>query len=400
MNRAAIAVFGAGPAGLMAAQTCAEAGLSVTLYEANRLAGRKFLLAGRGGLNLTHSESQEAFVGRYRPGADQLRAIIAAFNAGALRAWADDLGAETFVGASGRVFPKAMKASPLLRAWLARLSRLDVAFRFNTRLTGFSGQDICISENGRRGMIRPSAAILALGGASWPELGADGVWAPALETFGAKVTAFSPSNAGVLIDWPAAVRARAGAPLKHIAVHVGAERFAGEAILTETGLEGVAIYAANASLRGVFAAGAPAPFALDLHPNQTVAQLHARLEKRDAKRSLVSFLHTRLGLSQASAAILVAQNPPRAPDALATMIKQCPLTVTGFAPLARAISSAGGVQFESLNPDLSLQVAPHIFLAGEMLDWDAPTGGYLLQACMATGVAAGRGAAAFVKVRR
>lgn len=356
-----------------------------------RLPGRKFLLAGRGGLNLTHSEPLDHFVARYRENAAYIAPFVRAFSPTQLRAWADGLGAETFVGSTGRVFPKAMKASPLLRAWLQRLQALGVAYQGGAQLIDLDAKGAVISVGDNTHRIGASAVVLALGGASWPELGSDGSWQPMLSRAGATLTPLQASNVGVRIAWPERVSALAGQSLKHVAITVGGARFAGEAMLTAYGLEGQVIYAAGAALRAALGAGAAVT--LDLQPNREEAALAAMLSRRDPKRTLAAFLQQRCGLSAPSARLIGAADQPRTPDALAASIKRYPLRIEGFASISRAISTAGGVAWECLNADLSLKALPHVFVCGEMLDWDAPTGGYLLQACFSTGVAAGRAAA-------
>jgi uncharacterized flavoprotein (TIGR03862 family) len=385
-------VIGAGPAGLIAAEIAAHAGARVTVYDRMRLPGRKFLLAGRGGLNLTHSEPLDNFLMRYREGGDGLAVHLHAFPPVALRAWADGLGAQTFVGSSGRVFPRAMKASPLLRAWLQRLSALGVHHRGGATLTAIDETGVMVEENGVASGITADAIILALGGASWPELGADGRWTRLLAGCGVEISPLVASNVGVAIDWPDSVTALAGQSLKHVAVLAGDRRFPGEVMLTASGLEGQAIYGAGAALRAAFAADIP--IALDLQPNRSEADLAARLSARDRKRSLGAFLQQSCGLSPPGARIVQALCERRDAEGLAAAIKRCLLTIKGFAPIAHAISTAGGVAWASVNDDLSLKALPHVFVCGEMLDWDAPTGGYLLQACFSTGVAASRGALA------
>lgn len=365
-----------------------------------RLPGRKFLLAGRGGLNLTHAEPFDDFLARYRENGAHLEPHIRAFPPQALRDWADGLGAETFVGSSRRVFPKIMKASPLLRAWLQRLAGLQVAFVGQARLAALSEGQAIVAIGGRRERLSYDATILALGGASWPELGSDGAWAAMLTQSQVEVTPLTPSNAGILVDWPAPILALAGKPLKRIGVRVGEAAFYGEAILTQSGLEGGAIYAANGAVRALAAqTGWPISIELDLQLARSAQDLHARLQQRDRKRSLGPWMRANLGLSEAASRLVSPLAPSRMPAAVAQAIKQLPLKVRGFAPIARAISSAGGVRWGSLNPDLSLKAAPHIFVAGEMLDWDAPTGGYLLQACFATGRAAALSALAYGRAR-
>lgn len=399
-----IAIIGAGPAGLFAAETLATAGLPVTVYERMPRVARKLLLAGRGGLNLTHSEPLERFLARYRPVAPQLRAAITAFPPDALRAWCEGLGQETFVGTSGRVFPRAMKTSPLLRAWLERLARLGVEIETGHRWIGWDGPTLTFETPQGAVAVTPRATILAAGGASWPRLGSDGEWTAAFAGEGIAVAPLAPSNCGVEIAWSEIVRTRfAGQPLKRIAVSAGGETVRGEAMITGHGLEGGAIYAASAPIREQIAAHGAAAIRIDLRPDETEAAIAARLQRPRGKQSLATYLRKALSLDPQAVALLqeaaFAAGTPLAalaPDALAAAVKGVPLTATGLAPLARAISTAGGVRFDEVDDTLMLRRRPGVFVAGEMLDWDAPTGGYLLQACFATGRAAALGVVAYV----
>lgn len=399
-----IAIIGAGPAGLFAAETLATAGLPVTVYERMPRVARKLLLAGRGGLNLTHSEPLERFLARYRPVAPQLRAAITAFPPDALRAWCEGLGQETFVGTSGRVFPRAMKTSPLLRAWLERLARLGVEIETGHRWIGSDGRTLTFETPQGAVAVTPRATILAAGGASWPRLGSDGEWMAALAREGIAVAPLAPSNCGVEIAWSEIVRTRfAGQPLKRIAVSAGGETVRGEAMITGHGLEGGAIYAASAPIREQIAAHGAAAIRIDLRPDETEAAIAARLQRPRGKQSLATYLRKALSLDPQAVALLqeaaFAAGTPLAalaPDALAAAVKVVPLTATGLAPLARAISTAGGVRFDEVDDTLMLRRRPGVFVAGEMLDWDAPTGGYLLQACFATGRAAALGVVVYV----
>lgn len=391
-----IAVIGAGPAGLFAAETAATLGADVVMYDAMRLPGRKFLLAGRGGLNLTHSDPLELFLTRYREGGGEMAAFVRAFPAEALRDWADGLGAETFVGSSKRVFPRAMKASPLLRAWLQRLADLGATFVAGARFVGIDQGRAWIAQDGVSKPIEAEAVVLALGGASWPELGSDGAWTKMFADD--EIAPLQPSNAGVRIAWPEAIRAIAGQPLKMISVIIGEQRFKGEAILTEYGLEGGAIYQANAAIRAELQVGRR-EIQLDFQPNLSADVVAERAKRRATRRTLTAWLEHNLGLSHASARIVAVGASDRSPAGLTQAVKGLALKIEGMAPMARAISSAGGMRWTALNPDLSLRRAPCIFIAGEMLDWDAPTGGYLLQGCFATGRAAGLGALAYARAR-
>ena len=390
-----VLVIGAGPAGLMAAERLVEGGARVTVVDQMASPARKFLMAGRGGLNLTHTESLGPFLDRYGPARGWLAPSVQAFAPSAVIAWADGLGAETFTGSSGRVFPKAMKASPLLRAWLARLNRGGVVFQFRQRWVGWDADGAVQLEDtdGRLRSIAADATILALGGASWPRLGSDGAWSALLAADGITVAPLTPANAGVLIDWSAQVRDRfAGSPIKRLAVTVGGQSVRGEAVVTRRGLEGGAIYALGQDLRAVLARG-QAELVLDLRPDLSLAELTLRLADARRSDSLANVLRKAANLPPV-AAVLARENGPlgRVPAELAARIKAVRLIVTGFHGLERAISSAGGVAAHDVDARLMLRRRPGVFVAGEMLDWNAPTGGYLLQACFATGRTAADGA--------
>jgi uncharacterized flavoprotein (TIGR03862 family) len=390
------AVVGGGPAGLMAAETLAAAGVSVDLYEALPSVGRKLLMAGRGGLNLTHSEDWEHFLTRYGAASAALAPALRAFDATALRDWTAGLGIETFIGSSGRVFPTALKASPLLRAWLARLAALGVRIRPRHRWTGFDAAGRVLLETPSQALaIETDAVVLALGGASWPRLGADGAWAPILAAGGLALAPFRPANCGVTIDWSEPFRTRwAGTPLKTVVARCGSHGATGEAMVTSYGLEGGALYALGGALRDAALAPGGAELQLDLRPALSLAALAERLAAPRRGASLSNFLRKAAGLAPVAAALLreTGGTLPATPAALARLIKQAPLRVTGLAPFARAISTAGGAMFEALDGDFMIPGRPGCYLAGEMLDWEAPTGGYLLQACFATGRWAAQGA--------
>lgn len=393
-----IVIVGGGPAGLFAAEYLGGRGYQVTVFERMPTPGRKFLMAGRGGLNLTHSESDEAFRRRYRESGGWLAPFLDAFSPTDLRTWADGLGAESFVGSSGRVFPKVMKASPLLRAWRQRLDGLGVEFHFRTRWDGWDEQSLRFqNDSGESVQIQCDAVILALGGASWPRLGSDAKWTGFLQGWGVELVPFHASNCGVEVGWSVVVRERfAGEPLKTIALSCGEERVAGEAMIASYGLEGGAVYALSDPIRRALAQGA-CELRLDLRPNQTVDQLAGKLGRARKGQSLSTVLRKTLGLApQAAALVREASEVPRDPQALARLIKAIPLVVTAQRGLNRAISSAGGIARLAVDDRLMLKAIPGTFLAGEMLDWDAPTGGYLLQACFATGLAAAKGAEAWL----
>lgn len=393
-----IAIVGAGPAGLIAAEVLSSSGHRVTVFDRMGSAGRKFLMAGRGGLNLTHSEPFERFVTRYGRNAKQLNEAIAAFTPAQLVAWCEGLGQETFVGSSGRVFPKNFKASPVLRAWLSRLSKAGVIMHLRQTWTGwdptgalrFSGPD------GVSHTFAADAVVLAMGGASWPRLGSDGRWADVLSADGVCVSPLRPSNCGVRVLWTPLIKERhAGEPLKRIAVSVNGETRRGEAIITRHGLEGNAIYALSGAIRDGLDAGSAVLMSIDLRPDESAEEVKARLSGYRGRQSMATFLRKALKLTPAAIALLREGSPGALPsDQLerARLIKAVPVKVERLSGLERAISSSGGVDFGAIDQNFMLLQRPGVFVAGEMLDWDAPTGGYLLQAAFATGVAAARGA--------
>ena len=418
----AVAIVGGGPAGLMAAQVLAEAGIAVDLYDAMPSVGRKFLLAGKGGLNLTHSEAFDAFAGRFRERRGVLEPLLRAFGPEALRSWAHSLGVDTFVGTSGRVFPTDMKAAPLLRAWLARLRQAGVRFHMRHRLVGLARQSdsgflLRFATPQGESAVASTAVLLALGGASWPQLGSDGAWVPLLAGLGLEVAPLAPSNCGfdvARIDedgalqpgWSEFFRSRfAGQPVKNTALAFTAgdgARFAqpGEFVVTEGGVEGSLVYAASAPLREAIAAHGRAVAAIDLLPARSERFVQDELLRPRGSRSLSTHLKSRLGIDGVKAALLRELLPRRAFDdaqALARGIKAVPLPLVAARPVAEAISSGGGVRFEALTPQLMAASCAGLFVAGEMLDWEAPTGGYLLTACMATGRAAALAAARHVR---
>lgn len=399
--QAHVAVIGAGPAGLMAAERLALGGARVTVYDTMPSAGRKLLMAGRGGLNLTHSEPLPQFMARYREAMPKLRAAIEAFPPEALRAWCEALGEPTFVGTSGRVFPKAFKASPLLRAWLRRLDTGGVRFAFRHRWTGWDdeGRLLFQTPDGASAMAA-DATVLALGGASWPRLGSAGGWTTVLADKGIAIASLRPANCGFTVAWSDVFRARfEGQPLKGVALTIGAHTVRGEAVITRNGIEGGAIYALSAELREAVLGLGQATLTIALRPDLDAAALTMRLSASRGKQSFSNFLRktaqlppVAVGLLQ-EAAIGTGQSlSAMPPQRLAELINAVPVKLTGVAPIARAISSAGGIAFEELDADFMIRKLPGVFAAGEMLDWEAPTGGYLLQASFATGAAAGRGA--------
>lgn len=387
-----IAIIGAGPAGLIAAERLAQAGHRVALYDRMPSPARKFLLAGRGGLNLTHSEPTERFRTRYREASDWLTPALDAFPPQALRDWADGLGADTFIGSSGRVFPKALKASPLLRAWLARLDGLGVSFRPRMRWLGFADGALVLDGPQGEERVRPDATLLALGGASWPRLGSDGSWAEIMAGQGVTVARLRPANGGYRVAWSEYVSERfAGTPMKRIALSFGGETVAGEAMIDRAGIEGGAIYALSAVLREAVLRDGQAELEVDLRPDLDLAALAAKLARRRKGETLSNQLR-KAGLPPVAIALLREGGAlPEGPEALAARIKALPLRLEGLFPLDRAISTAGGIARDEIDSGFMLKRLPGIFVAGEMLDWEAPTGGYLLQACFATGVAAAEG---------
>ena len=389
-----IAIIGAGPAGLFAAEYLSARGHKVRVYDRMPTPGRKFLMAGRGGLNLTHSEEMDAFLSRYRPANPQIEAAIRAFPPAALREWCDNLGQDTFIGSSGRVFPKAMKASPLLRAWRARLEAQGVELVLRHVWTGWDGQGALTFDTPDGTVtVKPRATLLALGGASWPRLGSDGGWAGLLGERGVAISPFQPSNSGFHVDWSEAFRSRhAGTPLKHVTLSFGGRDVTGDAMISAYGIEGGGIYALSGAVREALASG-PVTVYADLRPGVDLAALERRLASVRKGESMANRLRKAAGLSPVSAGLLrEASYPlPSVPSALAALIKACPIRLTGIAGLERAISSAGGIEFNALDERFMLKALPGVFAAGEMLDWEAPTGGYLLQACFATGLAAAKG---------
>ena len=401
-----VAVIGAGPAGLMAAEVLASGGAAVTVYERMPSVGRKFLMAGRGGLNLTHSEPFDKFLARYREATPHLHDAVAAFPPDALRAWAEDLGQPTFVGSSGRIFPQSFKASPLLRAWLRRLDQLGVKFALRHRWTGWSANgDVQFETPDGEKFIDPDAMVIALGGASWPRLGADGGWIDTLAAKGIGIAPLRSANSGFLVAWSDLFRERfEGEPLKGVALSFGGLSVRGEMTITRGGIEGGAVYALSAPLRDAVLARGEAMLHVALRPDLSRADLAKRLGAARKKQSLSTFLRKQAVLSPVAIGLLqeatiASDLRPSAmsPDQLAAFVNAVPVKLTGVAPLDRAISTAGGISFNEVDAHYMLRKLPGVFVAGEMLDWEAPTGGYLLQACFATGAAAGRGALNYLK---
>lgn len=390
----------------MAAEVLVAAGASVTLYERMPSVARKFLLAGRGGLNLTFSEPLESFLARYGAAAPHLRAAIEAFPPEALRAWSDGLGQPTFVGSSGRVFPKAFKASPLLRAWLRRLDQSGVRFALRHRWTGWSADGELLFET-TQGQVSfaPDATVIALGGASWPKLGADGNWVDLLRAKDIDIAPLLPANCGFRVAWSDLFRDRfEGEPLKGVALSFGDRVVRGEMMITRGGIEGGAVYALSAPLRDAVQAHGEAILRVALRPDLTHGDLVQRLSASRMKQSLSTYLRKQaavspvgIGLLQEaiiSSGLLISK---MSPDQLATFINAVPVRITGIASLKRAISTAGGISLDEIDAQFMLRKLPGVFVAGEMLDWEAPTGGYLLQASFATGAAAARGVLGYLK---
>ena len=395
-----VAVIGAGPAGLMAAEVLAQGGAGVMVYDAMVSVGRKFLLAGRGGLNLTHSELLPQFLTRYGGAVQHLRSAIEAFPPDALRRWSEALGQPTFVGSSGRVFPDAFKASPLLRAWLRRLDSIGVQFALRHRWTGWDG-DGRLSFETPDGPLAVDApvTVLALGGASWPRLGSDGGWVEPLAAKGVAISPLRPANCGFTVAWSDIFRDRfEGQPLKGAAFSFGGHALRGEAVMTRTGIEGGAIYALSADLRETIIASGETTLHIALRPDLDVKDLVARLSAPRGKQSFSNWLRkagqlSPVGIGLLREAAMVSDTPltSHAPAALAELINAVPVKLNGIAPITHAISTAGGILFDELDAGFMIRRLPGVFAAGEMLDWEAPTGGYLLQASFATGAAAGRG---------
>ena len=400
-----VAVIGGGPAGLMAAEILSASGAQVHVYDAMPSVGRKFLLAGRGGLNLTHSEPFDIFMSRFGERRAQLEPMLTQFGPQQVREWAAGLGIETFVGTSGRVFPTDMKAAPLLRAWLHRLRAAGVEFHMRHRWLGnapFDAASLRFATPAGETTVKADAVVLALGGGSWARLGSDGAWAPWLQQRGIDVAPLLPANCGFDgAGWSEHFSSRfAGQPFKSVAVSFTdsqGRRFArkGEFVATATGIEGSLIYAASALLRDEIAANGSATLLLDLLPDRSAEQVLAAVKHPRGARSLSSHLKSRLGLEGIKAGVLhevLSRESMQDAEQLAATIKAVPLRLVATRPIDEAISTAGGVRFDALDEQLMASAVPGVFVAGEMLDWEAPTGGYLLTASMASGAAAARGA--------
>jgi uncharacterized flavoprotein (TIGR03862 family) len=406
VSRPRIAVIGGGPAGLMAAEVCADAGLPVDLFDAMPSVARKFLLAGKGGMNITHAEPYEQFVSRYGTRAAQLRPLLDAFGPAALREWIHGLGIDTFVGSSDRVFPTDMKAAPLLRAWLHRLRASGVVFHPRHRWSGWQADGaLRFATPAGEHLHTADATILALGGGSWAKLGSDGAWVPLLAAAGAEVAPLRPANCGFDAAWSEHFRARfAGEPVKAVAARVGGsdkEFRRGEFVVTTHGVEGSLVYALSSALRNAIDADGSATLELDLLPDHAADRVSAEVARPRGARSLASHLQSRLGLKGVKVGLLrevLGADGMHDPARLAATIKALPVRLLAPRPLDEAISCAGGVRFEALDARLMLRARPGLFCAGEMLDWEAPTGGYLLTACFASGRAAARGALDWLRI--
>lgn len=402
-----VAIIGGGPAGLMAAEVLGQAGVSVDLYDAMPSVGRKFLLAGVGGMNITHAEDYSAFVSRYGERAGELRPLLDAFTPAALREWIHGLGIDTFVGSSGRVFPTDMKAAPLLRAWLKRLRENGVHIHTRQRWLGWDEHGaLRIAGPQGESLIDAHATLLALGGGSWARLGSDGAWVPLLAARGIAIAPLQPANCGFEVEgWSAHLRDKfAGAPLKTVSLALpGSARRKGEFVLTATGIEGSLVYALSAPIREAINRDGAATVLLDLLPDRTLAQVASALARPRGSQSMAKHMRRQLKLDGVKAALLRELTDAASfqdPQTLATAIKALPIRLVRPRPLDEAISSAGGVPFEALDANLMLQQVPGVFCAGEMLDWEAPTGGYLLTACFASGRAAAEGMLRWLRADR
>lgn len=390
-----VAIIGGGPAGLMAAEVLSAAGLSVTVYDAMPTFARKFLLAGKSGLNITHSEDFARFADRFGKASPRLRPALDAFTPDDVRQWAADLGTETFVGTSGRVFPMVMKASPLLRAWLKRLEAQGVTLKTRHRWTGFDANGYRFTTLDGEITIQPDATLLALGGASWPRLGSDAAWVPWMTDQGVEVHDLQPANCGFDVAWSDIFVERfAGAPLKSVTTTSDAGTYPGEFVISKHGIEGSLVYAHSAALRDRLLRKGGAVLTVDLMPGRTQDRLARDLARQEAKASFSNRLRKGAGLDGVKAALLrelSADANRLAPEQLAALIKALPIPVLKPRPIAEAISSAGGIAWSDIDERYMLKSRPGLFAAGEMLDWEAPTGGYLLTACFATGRTAARG---------
>ena len=405
-------VVGGGPAGLMAAEVLATAGVAVTVFEHMPSVGRKLLLAGRSGLNITHSGSFDDLLARYGSGADRLCPALTAFGQHELRSWCESLGESTFVGSTGQVFPASLRATPLLRAWLDRLTHVGVRIETRHRWLGWgttadgrieAQRSVFSRSDGSTVEITSDATVMALGGASWPRVGSDGGWVDAFRGAGVEVSDLRPANCGIRIDWTDHFKERfEGAPLKNIAIGVNGRSVRGDATITRQGMEGGPVYLQSATIRDTIDRHGHCAVSVDLHPDLSVERLTERLARRRPKDSLATSLRRTIELTSIAASLLrdaTGNRIPTDPTELAALVKAVPLTVEAMMPIERAISTAGGVRLAEVDDSFMLRRLPGTFIAGEMLDWEAPTGGYLLQASFSTAVAAARGALAWMARR-
>lgn len=401
---ASIGIIGGGPAGLMAAEVLGSAGHAVTVFDAMPTVGRKFLMAGKSGLNITHSEDHAALLTRFGAARPALETALNTFTGEDIRTWCAGLGVETFVGSSGRVFPKAMKASPLLRAWLARLQGFGVTIRTQCRWTGFDGDSLTFETPAGTESQKFNAVLLALGGASWPRLGSDAAWVEPLRARGVEIAPFLPANCGFEVAWsPFFTERFAGQPVKSVTATSPAGTVQGEFVISRWGIEGSLVYAHAAALRDELIAKGTAVLTVDLMPGRTTERLAADLLRQPSKLSFANRIRKGAGLDPVKAALLRECVPTAntlSPIDLAAAIKAVPITLDRTRPIAEAISSAGGIAFTAMDEHFMLETLPGVFVAGEMLDWEAPTGGYLLTACLATGRAAAEGMIAFLGAQR
>jgi uncharacterized flavoprotein (TIGR03862 family) len=393
-----VSVIGGGPAGLMAAEVIIQAGIKVSVYDSMPSMGRKFLMAGKGGLNITHSDPYTVFLSRYSSRSDRLRPMLDRFDADALREWVHQLGIKTFVGSSGRIFPAEMKAAPLLRAWLHRLRQRGVSFHVRHQWLGWNEtnrQNLRFMTPQGEKEVNADAVVLALGGGSWPQLGSTGAWVPFLVQQGVQVAPLVPANCGFDVAWSEYFSQRfAGLPLKSISATFNDNRQQSDCVITKTGIEGSLIYALSAALREEIAMTGTATLYLDLAPDRPLALLIDKFSQPRGKQSLANHLRKRLGIEGVKAGLLrevLANEEINDPSKLCATIKALPIKLLATRPIAEAISSAGGVSFDAVDEHLMIRSLPGVFCAGEMLDWEAPTGGYLLNACFASGRTSGEG---------